>query len=170
MSFKKLLLLCSLSAALLTPVAVASARQKAGPAQASQRVKRAVNSMARAIEVYTSSGSLKGAKRHVHVVEEEVTALTYILPAESLLLNALEVARNSLTHAALISDAYRARRRIPDEELEALSVICAEYGVPPGRGVRLQTGECLRLIMRELRKRQREAVSVASREGVYTPR
>jgi hypothetical protein len=47
---KKLLLLCSLSAALLTPVAVSSARQKAGHAQASQRVKRAIKSMARAID------------------------------------------------------------------------------------------------------------------------
>lgn len=170
MPVKKLLLLCSLSAALLTPVAVSGARQKAGHAQASQRVKRAINSMARAIEVYRSSGSLKGAMRHVHTVEEEVTALTHILPADSPLLNALEVARNSLTHAALISDAYRGRRRIPDEEMEALSVICDEYGVPPGRGGRLRTGECVKLIMRELRKRQSEAFSVASREGVYTPR
>jgi hypothetical protein len=126
--------------------------------------------MARAIEVYRSSGSLQGAKRHVHTAEEEVTALTHILPADSPLLNALEVARNSLTHAALISDAHRGRRRIPDEELEALSVICDEYGAPPGRGGRLRAGECLKLVMRELRKRQREALSVASREGVYTPR
>jgi hypothetical protein len=167
---KKLLLLCSLSAALLTPAAVSGARQKAGRAQANQRVKRAINSMVRAIEVYRSSGSLKGAMRHVHVVEEEVTALTHILPAGSPLLNALEAARNSLTHAALISDAHRGRRRIPDEEMEALSVICDEYGVPPGRGGRLQTRECVRLIMRELRKRRREAFSVASREGVYRPR
>jgi hypothetical protein len=169
-SVKKLLLLCSLSAALLTPVAVSSARQKPGHAQASRRVKRAINSMARAIEVYSSSGSLRGARRHVHTVEEEVAALTHLLPADSPLLNALEVARNSLTHAALISDAYRGRRRIPDEEMEALSAICDEYGVPPGRGGRLQTGECVRLIMRELRKRQRAAFSLASREGVYTPR
>lgn len=170
MPFKKLLLLCSLSAALLTPAAVPGARQKAGHAQASQRVKRAINGMARAVEVYRSSGSLKGARRHVHTVEEEVTALTHILPADSPLLNALEVARNSLTHAALISDAHGGRRRIPDEEMEALSVICDEYGVPPGRGGRLRAGECVKLIMRELRKRQSEAFSVASREGVYTPR
>ena len=169
MPFKRLFLLCSLSVALLTPVATPHARQKADPAQASQRVQRVIKSMERAIEVYKSSGSLKGAKRHVHTVEEEVTALTYILPAESPLLNALEVARNSLTHAALISDAYRARRRIPGEELEALSVICEEYGVPPGRGGRLQTGECLKLIMREARKRHREAVSVTSRDGAYKP-
>lgn len=170
MPFKKLLLLCSLSAALLTPVAVSGARQQAGHAQASQRVKRAINSMARAVEVYRASGSLKGAGRHVHTVEEEVTALSRILPADSPLLNALEVARNSLTHAALISNAHRGRRRIPGEEVEALSVICDEYGVPQGRGGRLQTGECVRLIMRELRRRHREAFSVASREGVYTRR
>ena len=170
MPFKKLLLLCSLSSALLTPVAVSGVQQKAGPAQSSQRVKRAINSMARAIEVYRSGGSLKGARRHVHAVEEEVTALTFILPADSPLLNALEVARNSLTHAALISDAQRGRRRIPDEEMEALSVICDGYGVQPGRGGRLQTGECVRRIMRELSRRHREAFSVASREGVYTPR
>ena len=170
MPFKKLLLLCSLSAALLTPVAVSGARQKAGHAEAGQRVTRAVDSMARAIEVYRASGSLKGAKRHVHTVEEEVTALTFILPADSPLLNALEVARNSLTHASLISDAQRGRRRIPDEELESLSLICEEYGVRPGRGGRLQTGECVRRIMRELRRRHREAFSVASREGAYTPR
>lgn len=169
MPFKRLLLLCSLSAALLTPVAVSGARQKAGRAQASQRVKRAINGMARAIEVYRSAGSLKGARRHVHTVEEEVTALTFILPADSPLLKALEVARNSLTHASLISDAHRRGRRIPDEEAEALSVICDEYGVPPGRGGRLQTGECLRIIMRELRRRHGEAFSVASREGVYAP-
>lgn len=170
MPFKKLLLLCSLIAALLTPAVVSGARQQAVNAQASQKVKRAISGMARAVEVYKSSGSLKGAKRHVHTVEEEVTALTHILPADSPLLNALELARNSLTHAALISDAHRGRRRIPDEELEALSVICDEYGVRPGRGGRLQTGECLRRIMRELRKRHREAFSVASREGVYKPR
>lgn len=170
MPFKKLLLFCSLSVVLLTPSAVPGAQQKAGHARASQRVKRAINSMARAIELYRSGGSLKGARRHVHTVEEEVTALTHILPADSPLLNALEVARNSLTHAALISDAQRGRRRIPDEELESLSVICAEYGVPSGRGGRLQTGECVRLIMIELRRRHREALSVASREGVYAPR
>lgn len=170
MPFKKLLLLCSLSAALLTPAAVSGSPQKAGRAQASQRVRRAINGMARAAEVYRSSGSLKGAMRHVHVVEEEVTALTHLLPADSPLLNALQVARNSLTHAAVISNAYRGRRRIPDEEMEALSVICDEYGVRPGRGGRLRPGECVRLIMRELRKRQREAFSVASREGVYAPR
>lgn len=170
MPVKKLLLLCSLSAVLLTPAAVSGARQTAGHAQAGRRVKRAINSMARAIEVYRSSGSLKGARRHVHTVEEEVTALTHVLPADSPLLNALEVARNSLTHAALISDAHRGRRRIPDEEMEALSVICDEYGVRPGRGGRLRAGECVRLIMRELRRRHREAFSVASREGVYTPR
>jgi hypothetical protein len=167
---KKLLLLCSLSVVLLTPVAVSGARQKAGPAQANQKVKRAIKSMERAIAVYTSSGSLKGARRYVREAEGEVIALTHILPAGSPLLKALEVARNSLTHAALISDAYRGRRRIPDEEEEALSVICDEYGVQPGRGGRLQTGECLKLIMRELRKRHREAVSVATRAGVYEPR
>jgi hypothetical protein len=165
-----MLLLCSLSVALLTPGAISSARQKADPARTNQRVKRAINSMARALEVYKSSGSLKGARSHVHVAEEEVTALTHILPADSPLLNALEVARNSLSHAALISDAYRGRRRIPDEELEALSVICDEYGVPAGRRGRLQTGECLKLIMRELGTRQREALAVATREGIYKPR
>jgi hypothetical protein len=97
---------------------------------------------------------------------EEVTALTYVLPAGSPLLNALEVARNSLTNAALISDAHLGRRKVPDEEMEALSVICDEYGVAPGRGGRLQTGECLKLIMREARKRRRGAAAVASREGV----
>ena len=169
MPIKKLLLLCSLSVALLTPVAAPNARQKAGPARASQRLKRAIRSMARAAEVYRSSGSLKGAVRHVQAVEEEVTALTYILPAGSPLLTALEVARNSLTHAALVSEAHLRSRKVPDEELEALSVICDEYGAPSGRGGRLQTGECVKLIMREARKRQREAVSVASREGMYTP-
>ena len=170
MPFRKLLILSSLSAALFTPLGVASAQQKADHAQASERVKRVINSMARAIEVYKSSGSLKGARKHVHTVEEEVTSLTFILPAESPLLKALEVARNSLTHASLISDAQRGRRRIPDEEMEALSLICDEYGVPPGRGGRLQPGECVRLIMRELRRRHREALSVASGEGVYTSR
>lgn len=170
MPFKKLFLLCSLCTALLTPVAFASVQQKVDHTQASQRVKRVINSTARAIEVYKSSGSLKGARRHVHTVEEEVTALTFVLPADSPLLNALEVARNSLTHASLISNAHRGRRRIPDEELESLSAICEEYGVPPGRGGRLQAGECVRVIMRELRKRHREASLVASREGVDTSR
>lgn len=170
MPVKKLLLLCSLSAALLAPVAVSGARQKAGDAQANQRVKRAINGMARAIEVYKSGGSLKGARRHVQQVEDEVSALTYILPAESPLMKALLVARNSLMSAAVISDAYRGRRRIPDEDLEALSGICDEYGVPLDRRGRLQTGECVRVIMIELRKRHSEAFAVASREGVYTPR
>ena len=170
MPVKKLLLLCSLSAALLTPAAVAGARQKPVPAPASQKVKRVLNGTARAIEIYRVSGSLRGAMRHVQVVEEEVAALTYILPAESPLMNALQLARNSLTQAAIISDAYRGRRRIPDEDMEHLSMMCDEYGVPPGRGGRLQTGECVRAIMRELRQRHREAASVASREGVYKAR
>jgi hypothetical protein len=166
---KKLLLLCTLSVVLLTPGAAHGARQKAGPAQANPKVKRVIRNMARAIEVYASSGSLKGAMRHVGAVEEDVAALTYILPAGSPLLNALEVARNSLTKAALISEAYRGRRRVPDEELEALSAVCEEYGVPPGRGGRLQTGECVKVIMREVRRNQRGAFAVASREGVYKP-
>ena len=170
MTVKKLLFSCALGAALLTPLAVSGARQKAGHAQANQRVKRAINGMARAIEVYRVSRSLTGARRHVHTVEEEVTALTHILPADSPLLKSLELARNSLTYAAIISDAHRGRRRITDEEVETLSIICDEYGVPPGRGGRLQTGECVRAVMRELRQRHREAFAVASREGVYTPR
>lgn len=169
MRLKRLFLLCSLSVALLTQGGVAGARQKAGPAGANQRVKRAIRSIARAIEVYTSSGSLKGATRHVGTAEEEVTALTYLLPADSPLLNAVQAARNSLTHAALISDAHRRGRRLSDEEMEALSVICEEYGVRPGRGGRLQTGVCVKVIMRDLRDKQREAVSVATRVGVYTP-
>lgn len=169
MPVKRLFLLCSLSVALLTPAGVAGARQKAGPAGANRRVKRAIRSMERAIEVYASSGSLKGAARHVGAAEDEVTALTYLLPAESPLLNALQAARNSLTHAALISDAHRRGRGVSDEESEALSAICREYGVAPGRGGRLQTGECVKVIMRELRKKQRGAFAVATREGVYTP-
>jgi hypothetical protein len=166
---KKLLLLCSLSVALLTPWADSGARQKAGPAGASRKVKRVIESTARAIEAYRAGGSLKGAMRHVQVAEEEVAALSYILPAGSPLLNALEAARNSLTKAALISDAYRGRRRVPDEEMEALSAICEEYGLPPARSGRLRVGECVKVIMREVRNNQREVVAVASREGMYTP-
>ena len=80
--------------------------------------------MESAIEVYTSSGSLKGAMGHVQAAEKEVTALTYLLPADSPVLNALQAARNSLTSAAVVSAAYRGRRRVPAEELEALSVMC----------------------------------------------
>lgn len=167
MPVKRLFLLCSLGVALLTPAAVPGARQKDIPAAASRKVKRVIRSMERAVEVYTSSGSLKGARGHVHTVEEEVTALTYLLPAGSPLLSSLEAGRNSLSSAALISDARRGRRRIPDEELEALSAICEEHGVPPGREGRLRTAECVKVIMREVRKNQKEAFSVASREGIY---
>lgn len=169
MPFKRLLLMCSLSVVLLTPGAVHGARQKADPARASQRVKRAIKSMTRAIEVYTSSGSLRGAMRHVGAVETDVAALSDILPAGSPLLNALEAARNHLTHAAIVSNAYVGRRRVPAEELEALLVVCEEYGAPSARRGRLLTGECVKLIMREARKNQREAFSIASREGVYKP-
>ena len=169
MPVKRLFLLCSLSVALLAPGAAPTARQKAGPVQANRKVRLVLRSLARSIEVYTSSGSLKGAMRHVQVVGDEVAALTYILPADNPVLNSLEVARNSLMEAAVISEAYRGRRRIPDEEMEHLSPICEKYGIPPGRGGRLQTGECVKVIMREARKRHREAVSVASREGVYKP-
>lgn len=169
MPVKRLFLLCSLSVALFTPVAAPDARQKAGPTQTNQRVKRAIKSMARAIEVYKSTGSLKGAVRYVKAVEDEVSSLTHILPAGSPLLTALEVTRNSLTHAALLSNANPRKRKVPDEDEEALSVICDEYGATPGPGGRLRPGECVKLIMREARKRHGEAVSVASREGAYKP-
>ncbi len=167
MPVKRLLLLCSLIVALLALGIFTRAQQKAGPAQATQRIKQAIKNMAHAIEVYSSSGSLKGTSRHVHAMEEDVAALTHILPADSPMLHALQAARNSLTHAALISDAYRRRRRVPDEEIEALSVICDEYGVPLKQGRRLRTDVCIKRIMRQARKRHREAFSVASREGVY---
>lgn len=166
---KKLLLLCSLSVALLAPCADSGAQQKANPAGAGRKVKRVIDSMARAIEVYRTGGSLKGAMRHVQVAEEEVAALSYVLPAGSPLLNALETARSSLTKAALISEAYRGRRSVPDEEMESLSAICEEYGIRPTRAGRLRVGECVKVIMRELRRNQREAVAVATREGMYTP-
>jgi len=158
-----------LSVALLAPGAVSSARQKAAPAGAGRRVRRVIKSVERAVEIYASSGSLRGARRHVHEAEEEVAALSHILPAGSPLMNALETVRGGLSSAALISDAHRGRRRVPDEELEALSEICERYGVPPGRAGRLQAGECLKAIMREVRENQREAVSAATLAGVYKP-
>jgi hypothetical protein len=125
--------------------------------------------MARAIEVYNSRGSFKGAMRHLQMMEEEVSALSYILPADDPLLNALQAVRNSLTYAAIMSDAHLRRRTVTDEDAETLLIICDEYGVPPGRGGRLQTGECVKATMRETRKRYRAAVSVASRAGAYRP-
>lgn len=166
---KKLLLLCSFSVVLLMTMNVgSSAQQPAGPAEASRKVKRVIDSIARAIEAYRSGGSLKGAMRHVQVAEEEVAALSYILPAGGPLLNALETARNSLTKAALISNAYRGRRNVPDEEMEALSAICEEYGLPPAHAGRLRVGECVKVIMRDVRKKHREVVAVAAREGMDT--
>ena len=167
MPVKKLLLLCSLSFALLAPGAVPVAQQKTDPARANLMVRRIIKNVERAINVYTSSGSLRGAVKHVGAVENDVSDLSYLLPADNPLMNAVQLARNSLTEAALISDAYRGRRRIPDEDLEALSGICNTYGVPQGPGGRLMTARCVKRIMQDVRKKHSEALAVASREGLY---
>jgi hypothetical protein len=166
---KNLLVMCLLGVVLLTPSAASGVGQGAGPSQTNLKARRIISSMGRAIAVYTSSGSFRGAMRHVQVAEEEVAALSYVLPADHPLMNALQLARNDLAFAVLISDAHLNRRRVTDEDVETFSVLCNGYGVPPGRGGRLQTGACVRQVMRDLRRRHRAAIAVATREGVYQP-
>src|SRR6266849_5988885 len=93
-------------------------------------VRGVLENMTRAIEVYSSTGSLRGATQYISSIEKETDVLRKRMPESDPVMQHLLNARYSLVRAAAFFKAKVAPKTVSEEGSFALVEMAADYDCP----------------------------------------
>lgn len=136
-------------------------------------VRGILENMTRAIEIYSTTRRLSGARKFIASVERDVDILRKRVSEDDPLMEHLQDARYRLIHAEFFFKAKAARRRVTKEELNLLTEMAWSYNCTTETREGFTDGiifdKCITTIMDEAKESQRQAFRVAATTGFYSP-
>ncbi len=132
-------------------------------------VRGVLENMTRAIEVYSNTRSLRGARQYIRTVEKDTDLLRKRIPESDPLMQHLRNARYSLVRAEAFFKAKVEPKTVSEEESFALVEMADDYNCPSDSSGNILMDSCIKIIMDEAKENQRQAFLAATNAGFYSP-